>query len=531
MNERAAERSLRDLMGLLALPALWAGRDGATVLQILTQAIERIVSPDMSYVDVPMLREEPPSRELRLKGRVLSEEHLMGWRDAIDHLQQMPIGAAPVSQVTPTGRLQVVRLSMGYSSRDGSMWFGSADSEFPSVTQLAFLRAATSLGATGLQAARIMHELEQASRAKDEFLAMLGHELRNPLAPIVTSLELIKQRSASPLDREHALIERQVNHLRRLVDDLLDVSRITSGKIQLTKEALQIKSVLFRAIEEVSPLLEQRRHKLVVDLPAEGAWISGDSTRLTQVFANLLTNAAKYTDLDGKISVTAAVEGGKMIHIHVRDNGVGISEELAPRLFSIFEQGRTSIDRSRGGLGIGLAIVKIFVELHGGTVKAISAGKGLGSDFEVSLPLISDQVGRANPTMAESSGHRPVPEAAGLRVLLVDDNIDLLESMEIILRASGFTVAVALGSDEALKMVEDFRPMIAVLDLGLPVMDGYELANELRRSLPSQFPRIIALSGYGQPSDRERSLAAGFEEHLVKPIDFEELIRALLACR
>jgi CheY-like chemotaxis protein/two-component sensor histidine kinase len=370
-----------------------------------------------------------------------------------------------------------------------------------------------------------MHEREEASRAKDEFLAMLGHELRNPLAPIVTSLELIKRRGGAPLDREHSVIERQVSHLRRLVDDLLDVSRIASGKVQLTKEALQIKSVIFRAIEEASPLLEQRRHQLVVDLPKEGAWVFGDATRLTQVFANLLTNAAKYTDLDGKIWVTVRIEEGS-VTTHVKDNGFGISEELLPRLFTIFEQGRTSIDRSAGGLGIGLALVKTFVALHGGTVSATSPGQGLGSDFLVSLPL-SDAVHQPD-TASVAPFQRLIPGANGVRVLLVDDNADLLQSMEVLLKESGFLVAAAPGAIEALRIVESFKPTVVVLDIGLPVMDGYELANELRLRLPSLQPRLIALSGYGQESDRRRSQAAGIERHLVKPVQFADLVSALL---
>ena len=513
-------------MGLLALSAVWAGRDGATVLQLMTEAVERIVRLDMSYVNVPLVADQPPITALRIDGSAATEDDIPLWRDALSAWQNMPKRGAPVSHKTPAGTLRVIRLGMGYNSRDGSVWFGSTDIAFPTATQLAFLRAAVSLAATGLQAARIAHEREEASRAKDEFLAMLGHELRNPLAPIVTSLALIKRQSTEPLSRYHAIIERQVNHLSRLVDDLLDVSRITRGQVELKKENIQVRSILLRALESVAPLFEQRRHELAVDLADESAWVFGDMTRLTQVFANLLTNAAKYTDPNGKIWVTMRFEG-HYVQVSVRDNGSGITAQLMPRLFSLFEQGKTTIERSAGGLGIGLALVKKFVELHGGTVVAASAGPGTGSEFTVRLPLAT-RVGEGatsaiDPPRSDLQRQAPV----GLRVMLVDDNADILESMEAILSDSGFDVATALDPIEALSVAAAFNPNIAILDLGLPGMDGYQLAAELRRRLPSRSLRLIALSGYGQTGDRQRSAAAGFERHLVKPIDFEDLIACL----
>ena len=526
LNERAAERSFRDLMGLLALPALWLGRDGSTVLRLVAEAVEHIVALDLCYVNAPLLRGEPPFTSFRLNGRPVSVDDQLIWQDAIDVWQNISIGAAPVSQGTPSGDLRVLRLRLGYSSLDGSIWFGSTDRNFPSITDLAFLRAAATLGATGLQAARITHEREQASRAKDEFLAMLGHELRNPLAPIVNSLELIKRRGPGLFGRDLAVIERQVSHLRRLVDDLLDVSRITRGNVELKKEALQIKTILLRAIEAVSPLVEQHRHELTIDLPKESAWVFGDPTRLTQVFANLLTNAAKYTDPYGKLWVSSRVENN-LVYIHIGDNGAGISDELVLRLFSIFEQGRSTIDRSAGGLGIGLALVKNFVELHGGTVSVTSDGVGRGAEFTVCLPLISPSE-VASPALDAPSADTLVAGAAEVRVMLVDDNVDSLESMEMVLRQSGFSVATALGPDEALKVAERFRPAVAVLDIGLPGMNGYELATELRLRFSPETLRLIALSGYGQATDRQKSLAAGFERHFVKPVSVDELIAALV---
>jgi signal transduction histidine kinase/CheY-like chemotaxis protein len=491
-------------MGLLALPALWAGRDGATVMQLMTEAVERIVPLNVSFVDVPFAPDAGGTTTLRLDGRLASSRQRSQWQEELGDWGGIPIG---------------------YSSRDGSIWFGSLEPAFPSVTQAAFLRAAASLGATGLQAARITHEREQASRAKDEFLAMLGHELRNPLAPIVTCLELVKRHGPGSLSREFGVIERQVSHLRRLVDDLMDVSRIAQGKVELKKEVLSIRALLLRAVEAVNPSAQKRGHELVVDLPDDAAWVLGDATRLTQVFVNLLTNSVKYTEPNGKIRIWSRVEG-ESISIGIKDNGAGISDELLPRLFGIFEQGRSTIDRAGGGLGIGLALVKSFVELHGGQVSVITEGAGRGAEFIVRLPLVAPQSDAAATTAPVAA--LSVATGLGIRVLLVDDNADGVEAMATALRHRGFDVSTATHPVQALAAVEDFRPTIAVLDLGLPGMDGYQLATELQTRLGPEAPRLIALSGYGQANDRDRSAAAGFGKHLAKPVDLNELIAILL---
>lgn len=520
-------------MGLLALPALWAGRDGPTVLLLMAQAVERIVHMRMSFVNVPLMPGETPIAMLRLNDRPASDEEVADWRDVLEKWQQMPIGTVCMSLETPIGPLQVIRISMGYSSLHGSVWFADAALDFPALTQLAFLRAATSLAATGLQGARAAYEREQASLAKDEFLAMLGHELRNPLAPISTALELIKRRSKGPPDKYHAIIERQVTHLSRLVDDLLDVSRVARGKIELRLENLRIGSVIARAVEAVSPLIEQRQHQLAVEVQDDGTHIHGDITRLTQVFVNLLTNAAKYTEPGGVIRIAATVLDDRAC-ITVTDNGAGIAPELMPRLFSIFEQGRTTIERSRGGLGIGLALVKSLVERHGGTVAVKTGGVAMGSQFTVLLPLAAPVIEAAAGTSVATASDRSPADGLhaahqGVRVLLVDDNIDALESMEAFLSELGFDVAVAADPIQALKIAATFRPQVAVLDIGLPVMDGYQLAEELRSRHPEAPLRLLALSGYGQPGDRERSAAAGFERHFVKPIELPALVAALAA--
>jgi signal transduction histidine kinase len=365
---------------------------------------------------------------------------------------------------------------------------------------------------------RLLGELESASSAKDQFLAMLGHELRNPLAPIVTALHLLRLRDAGPT-AELDVIERQVRHMVRLVDDLLDVSRITRGKAELRKEALEIEGPISKALEIASVLLEERLHKLSVNVPAAGLRVDGDPVRLAQVITNLLTNAARYTEPGGVISVSAVREGAQVV-VRVRDNGNGIAPELLPRIFDAFVQGERGAARSEGGLGLGLLVVKNLVALHGGTVNAHSEGIGQGSEFEVRLPLTEASVAvPVRPTPAQA--------AQGKRILLVDDNEDAAASLGEYLSLSGNTVVVVNDPIAALAAVAGLRPEIAILDLGLPVMDGYELAERLRKDPASAQCRLIALSGYGQEADKLRSRRAGFELHLVKPVELEELLRAI----
>ncbi|WP_144147426.1 ATP-binding protein [Paraburkholderia sp. BCC1884] len=524
-NEQSAEQALRDLMGLLALPALWAGRDGKAIVQLMTQAIERVVPLDICHVDVPLLPETTALVQMRLRGRDLAIDEMSAWQQTIAEWHRLPIATRVNFCDTPLGPVRVIRLSMGFSSGQGSVWFAATTDAFPTLTQIAFLRAATSLAATGIQAARAAHEREEANRSKDEFLAMLGHELRNPLAPITTALGLIRRERGNVADKYHEIIERQVAHLSRLVEDLLDVSRITRGKIELRRESLRIGSVITRAVEAASPLVEQRNQRLSVGISDDGAQIFGDLTRLTQAFSNLLNNAAKYTDIGGEIRIEAQTTADH-VTVSVRDDGAGISAELMPRLFRIFEQGRTTIDRSKGGLGIGLALVRNLVELHDGTVSAISEGPGKGSTFTVTLPLAS----RAEIASSRSlpiPGPDLVSGQAGVRVLLVDDNLDGLFSMEAFLTEMGFDVATAMDPVQALDIAAHFAPAIAVLDIGLPGMDGYELAVALREQPQHAGLRLFALTGYGQADDLKRSSAAGFERHFVKPVALPALVNAL----
>ena len=371
-------------------------------------------------------------------------------------------------------------------------------------------------------AARI--EAEAANRAKDEFLAMLGHELRNPLAPILTALELMELRGDETSRRERDVIARQVKHVVTLVGDLLDVSRIAQGKVRLERRPVELARVVDKAIEAAGPLIEERGHQLRVDVPA-GLWLEADETRICQVISNLLTNAAKYTPHGGTIGVAAAREAGELV-VTVRDTGIGIAPELLPRLFDLFVQGRRAIDRAEGGLGLGLAIVRSLVALHGGSVSARSDGPRTGSVFEVRLPALP-----ADHAAAECTA-TPAPGGLGAqrdkRVLVVDDNVDAADLLSDALAGLGYQTRTAYDGPSALEAAAAFEPDIALLDIGLPAMDGYELARRLRGRLASGKPLLlIAVTGYGRDADRRQTHDAGFDGHMVKPINLAGLAATL----
>jgi signal transduction histidine kinase len=362
--------------------------------------------------------------------------------------------------------------------------------------------------------------LSGALRMKDEFLAMLGHELRNPLAPILSALQLLRlHRGDSP---EQATIDRQVRHLARLVDDLLDAARHASGKIELQRRPIELSEVVGRGIELARPTIDARRADL--DLRVEpDLWIDADGDRMAQVVSNLLSNAAKYSDTGSRIIITSR-RSGPSAAIVVKDHGVGVAPALIDRVFDLFWQEPQALDRARGGLGLGLAIVKNIVELHGGSVAARSEGCGCGSEFTVLLPLSA-----AAPSRRPEAGEppRPIPAAPALpRILLVDDNEDAATMLSELLGQLGYEVSVAHDGLEALAVAERFRPEVALLDIGLPSIDGYELARRLP-PLAADGCRLIAISGYGDGQSRTRSAEAGFEAHLVKPVRIEVLVRLL----
>jgi signal transduction histidine kinase len=367
---------------------------------------------------------------------------------------------------------------------------------------------------------------ESANRAKDEFLAMLGHELRNPLAPIQTALQLMRLRGQDTAERERMVIERQVTHLTRLVDDLLDVSRITRGRVDLDRRPIEIAEVVARAIEVASPLLEQRKHTLDVHVPRRGLMVDGDAFRLAQVVANLLTNAAKYTESGGRITVHGDRADDDIV-VRVRDTGIGISREMLPRVFDLFVQERQALDRSHGGLGLGLTIVRNLVALHDGSVTVNSEGLGRGSEFIIRLPAASGIADAPRPHTLVRRPEAGAVNISGLRVLVVDDNEDAADMLVYALASKGHQARMANDGPAALRICEEFQPSVAVLDIGLPVMDGYELAGRLREISGMEHLRLIAVTGYGQEADQRRTRAAGFDQHLVKPIDLEALESAL----
>lgn len=376
------------------------------------------------------------------------------------------------------------------------------------------------------QLSELREDAEAANRAKDEFLAMLGHELRNPLAPITTALELLKLRGITEGERERAIIERQVSHLVTLVDDLLDVSRITRGKVELKRVFVEVADVVAKAIEMASPLLEQQRHELRVDVPESGMMLLADPGRLAQVLSNILTNAAKYTERGGLVDVSAAHEGDEVV-LRVRDTGVGIAPEMLPHIFDLFAQERQTLARSRGGLGLGLTIARSLVGLHGGTITADSAGSGCGATFTVRLPQAEssgmDETAPSSQLMRTRAG-----AMVDLRVLVVDDNVDAADMLVELLPHFGCVVRAVHDGPAALEAAATFRPDVALVDIGLPVMDGYEVARRLVQGPGLAELRLVAVTGYGQQKDRERSAAAGFHAHLVKPLDLSQLRDILL---
>jgi PAS domain S-box-containing protein len=371
--------------------------------------------------------------------------------------------------------------------------------------------------------------LEESARRVDEFLAMLAHELRNPLAPIRNAAGVMRLgRLSDPrLEWARDVIDRQVAHLTRLVDDLLDVSRVTSGKITLRKEPLDLALAAARAVESSRPLIDARRHRLELSLPAEPVRVAGDLTRLAQVLQNLLDNAAKYTPEGGAVRLTVGREGGEAV-ARVRDTGVGVPADLLPEVFELFKQGSRSLDRAEGGLGVGLTLVRRLTEMHGGSVEVHSEGPGRGSEFVVRLPLLADPA-RGAVSQPAAPGESAPPAAAPRRVLVVDDNPDAAQSLAMLLGLWGHDVRTAHDGPAAVAAAAGYRPDLVFLDIGMPGMNGYEVARALRRLPGLGGVTLVAVTGYGQDDDRDRTRRAGIDHHLTKPPDAAALARLLAA--
>lgn len=387
--------------------------------------------------------------------------------------------------------------------------------------------AFVSRAAIALENAVLHDELQAADHQKNSFLSMLAHELRNPLAPMRNAVQLLGLRAPEEPDLQwiREVIDRQIVQMVRLVDDLLDISRITQGKIRLQLEPIELTTIVGHAVEASKPLIDSRQHQLAVSLPTQSVWINGDLARLAQVLTNLLNNAAKYTDEGGQIWLTVRCDG-ETATITVRDTGIGIPEHMIHAIFDLFTQVDRTLDRSQGGLGIGLTLVRQLTEMHGGSVSATSAGPGLGAEFTVKLPVLKDSVPTATVEPSQS-----LPGGWKTKILVVDDNVDSADTMARLLHLSGHTVHVAYDGKSGLAAAQTFQPAIILLDIGLPGMDGYEVARSLRELPTTRDALLIAMTGYGQRKDELRARQAGFDHHLIKPVEFDVFETILAAAR
>ncbi len=410
----------------------------------------------------------------------------------------------------------------------GIVTFTTAESRRPyTAADLAFAEELARRSAIAIENAQLYAELRDADRRKDEFLATLAHELRNPLAPIRNSLQILKMPrvDADTVARSLDMMERQVQYLVRLVDDLLDVSRVMRGKIELRRQRIELATVVARAVEMVQSVVDGQGHRLSVRLPPDSLPIDADPVRMAQVVGNLVTNAAKYTEVNGDIWVTAERDCDTAI-LRIRDNGIGIAPTMLPRIFELFVQVDHASTKAQGGLGIGLTLVKNLVEMHNGTVEARSEGLGKGSEFVVRLPIAKQVIDRGEGGELGSQ-RQPLPLPSGHRLLVVDDNQDAANSLAVLLRLQGHEVRVVFSGVAALEIAQGYLPDLVFLDIGMPGMDGYEVARRMRQQPGLEKVVLAALTGWGQPEDRRRTAEAGFEHHLVKPPEPRSLEIAL----
>ena len=388
--------------------------------------------------------------------------------------------------------------------------------------RLALVREVADRASIAMENARLYSAVQEADRRKNEFLAMLAHELRNPLAPIRNAVHIMQSADvpAATLTWARDVISRQADHMSRLIDDLLDVSRIVQGKVAVKPEKLVLATVIERSAESSMPKLDARKQRLVKELPAEPVELEGDSVRLAQVLSNLINNASKFSPAGSRIQLRATFEQGQ-VEIRIKDEGAGIDPAFLPRIFDLFAQGDQSLDRAQGGLGIGLTLVKHMVQLHGGTVQAHSEGMGRGTEVRVTLP---GRIAAPQPVARTEPRKAAVPASAPSRILVVDDLMASAETLMTLLEMEGFEVKVANEGHSALKIAQDFRPDVVLLDIGLPGMNGFEVAHQLRSQPASRDALLIALTGYGEAESRTRSAQAGFDFHMVKPADMNLLL-------
>ena len=449
------------------------------------------------------------------------DEELVGRPSSVIFTEEDVSNGVPRREMDGARRRGIAEAERWHLRKDGSRFWGSG-LVTPLLDESGQLRGFTKVVRDMTEWKQAEEALLQADRRKDEFLAMLAHELRNPLSAIQNGAHLVCHASLPPERMTWAkdVIISQVKHLARLVDDLLDVARITRGKIQLRTEPVDLAQVLNRAGDVVRPMIDGRRHEFNIDIEPRPLLVMGDSTRLEQVFTNLLTNAVKYTDPGGRIELTARREGD-LAAIRIGDNGIGISSAMLPRVFDLFAQVDNSLDRSQGGLGIGLTISQRLVNLHGGTIEVASEGTGQGSVFTIRLPSIREVTTEVVAPLSRPSANNP---KAGVKVLVVDDNQATATALADLLQISGFKVQAAHDGFEAIIAARELQPEFVLLDIGLPGMDGYQVAQQLRHEEGVRHARIIAITGYGEDQAKHRSKEAGFDHHLVKPVDYETLL-------
>lgn len=497
-GEGRLQRCIRDLAALNALPSMCVGRSPDEALVIVLDALPTVLGCDLIYLKLPG---SPPKERALLRGAALADAALAEVRTAA----ASDADGADAQLFLGPHKLWCLEAEVPIGTERGRLLAGRTAPLDPEIDRV-LVRTAANIVGTTIESANVL----EAARRKDDFLAMLGHELRDPLAPIITAVDILARNPS--VAREQKIIDRHARHLARLVDDLLDISRVTRGNVELRREEVALASVLERAVEIASPLMARNRHDLQV-AAAHDETLKGDPVRLAQIFSNLLTNAAKFTPPGGRVDVSVDAGPGR-VRVTVRDNGRGIARDQLGRIFEPFVQTHSE---PAGGLGLGLAIVSNLVERHGGTIAVASEGLGRGASFTVELPTV-------RPTASAPARREPrgVTDRGRVRVLLVDDNVDLAELLSEALQDEGFQTAIAHDGQAALERWRSFGPHAGVLDVGLPVLDGYELAKMLRSEHGSA-PTLIAATGYGQHNDRLRGADAGFDCYLVKPVSPHEL--------
>ena len=525
-------RCVRDLVALSTLPAAWIHAPPQEIVESLAEVVLRILNLDLAYVRVPQGGERLEA------GRTRRSAGLAGRGGELGRKLEAWLGfdgSEPPASIpgldAGSPPLQLALFPVGHERDCGWLVAASRRADFPREHDRLLLGVAANQLAMVLQGKSAEQKLRdsaarlaEADRRKDEFLATLAHELRNPLAPLRNGLQILRLSAAKPEAAQQAreLMERQLEHMVRLVDDLMDMSRISTGKIELRREWTELGAIVHSARESIGPVIERAGHVLELALPPEPVYLDADPVRLAQVFCNLLNNAARYTEPGGTI-VLAAARRDAQVEISVRDNGIGIAPQMLARVFDMFTQGDGSLEKAHGGLGIGLTIVKRLVELHGGTVQARREGPGRGSEFIVCLPVLEPGASR-RPAPAPPAVLAAQPRR---RILIVDDNADAAASLAVLLRMLGNEVHTAADGVAALETAVQLRPDLILLDLGMPRMNGYDACKAIRSQAWSAKTRLVALSGWGQEKHKAQAREAGFDHFLVKPVAPEALKQLL----